>query len=46
VGADGVIVTEVMALTILLGGFAVVIAEVQGKVRSTGKWRGESSRDE
>jgi hypothetical protein len=40
-----VVVTEAMALTILLGGIAVLIAEVQDKVHSTGTWRGQSSGD-
>jgi hypothetical protein len=40
-----VIVTEVLALTILLGGFALVIAEVQTKVKATGRWRGERYPD-
>jgi hypothetical protein len=39
----GVVMTEVTALTLLLGGVAVLIAEVQGKVISSkGEWRGES----
>ena len=37
-----VVVTEVMALTLLFGGVAVLIAEVQRKVASTGTWRGRS----
>lgn len=37
----GVVITEITALTLLLGGVAVLVAEVQEKVESReGEWRG------
>ena len=39
----GVVMTEITALTLLLGGVAVLVAEVQEKINSsTGEWRGEA----